>query len=165
MRIPSGRCCARLAVSCAISLALAGCGGGNKLFTTRDGLVESGTLELDSIPAASGDGAYVMGPGDILDIIFPFNTEFDQTQVPVRPDGRITVPLIGDVIAAGLTPAMLDSTITSRIQDLLIEPKVAVVLKEFANQVVYVLGEVEAPGGYKYDKGMTLLAALALQSF
>ncbi|RJR31748.1 MAG: hypothetical protein C4574_00810 [Candidatus Latescibacterota bacterium] len=159
----SGRHGAELAaVVCAAALALSGCGGGNRLISNRDGLIESGTLELDSIPRAPEDDEYVIGHGDMLDILFPFNREFNQNEIPVRPDGRITIPLVGDVAAAGMTPSTLDSVITARYANYLVDPNVDVIVKQFARQVIYVLGEVATPGGFPYERGMTLLSALAL---
>ncbi len=151
-----------LGVACAVSLSIAGCGGGNKLIASRNGLVESGTLELDSIPVSPAEGEYVIGQGDRVDIRFPFNSELDEIGVPVRPDGRITLSLIGDVVAAGMTPSALDSVITSRYAEFVVDPNVAVIVKDFAAQVVYVLGEVGTAGGFPYERGMTLLGALAL---
>lgn len=150
------------AAVCAAAFALSGCGGGNKLITSRDGLVESGTLELDSIPVAPEGDEYVIGHGDRLDIVFPFNEQFNQTDVAVRPDGRITIPIVGEVRAAGMTPSQLDSFITEKSSKLIRDPEVSVVVKQFARQVIYVLGEVPSPGGFPYERGMTLLAALAL---
>jgi polysaccharide export outer membrane protein len=154
---------ARLAcAACAAALVLCGCGGGNRLFTNREGLVESGTLELDSIPLAPEEDEYVIGHGDELEIVFTFNREFNRNEISVRPDGRITIPLVGDITAAGMTPSMLDSVITSRYAEFLRDPDVSVIVRRFARQVVYVLGEVLTPGGYPYERGMTLLSALAL---
>ena len=159
----SGRYGAGIAVVvCAAALALCGCGGGNRLISNRDGLIESGTLELDSIPRAPEGGEYVIGHGDMLDIVFPFNREFNQNEIPVRPDGRITIPLVGDVAAAGMSPSALDSVITARYANYLVDPSVDVIVKQFARQVIYVLGEVATPGGFPYERGMTLLSALAL---
>lgn len=156
----SGRYAATIAAAIAI-LALCGCGGGNRLISNRDGLVASGELVLDSIPVPEGGDEYVIGPGDVLDVVLPFNRDLSVANLTVRPDGRISLPYSGEIVAAGLTPAALDSVITKSYSSFLIDPRLTVIVQKLATQLVYVLGEVQAPGGYAYVHGMTLMGALA----
>lgn len=157
----SGRSGAVIAAAMAIAALLAGCGGGNRLISNEDGLVASGELVLDSIPVPEGSDEYVIGPGDILDIVFPFNKDFTVTSIRVRPDGRISLPYSGEMVAAGLTPARLDEVITKSYATVLVDPQLTVIVQQYVAQLVYVLGEVETPGGFPYVPGMTLMAALA----
>lgn len=155
-------CAAIACLALAICCSNLGCAGGNKLITNRDGLVESGKLVLDSIPSAPANQEYIIGPADVLDIIFPYNRDLSVQDMAVRPDGRITLPHVGEIVAAGKSASMLDSLLTERYSSILIDPQLAVVVKQFVRQMVYILGEVKDPGGYPYENRMTLLGALAL---
>lgn len=103
---------------------------------------------------------YRLGFGDMLDIKFLNVPEYNET-VTVRPDGRISLQGIGDVDALGLTPAELDSALTAQYGDILVNPNVTVIVKNFGGQKCYVAGEVDRPGSLDVAKGMTLLRAIA----
>jgi polysaccharide export outer membrane protein len=113
--------------------------------------------------AASGtQPEYRLGYGDVIEVKFFYDPEFDQT-VTVRPDGRISLPRLGDVTVAGMTPARLDELITDRYAEIIRDPDVTVVVQEIGAEVVYVLGEVNQPGGYPLNPyGTTVLGAIAL---
>lgn len=102
---------------------------------------------------------YRLGRGDLLEIKFYKNERFTREQA-VRPDGRITLERIGDIVAAGLTPTQLDSAITKAYTSFVIDPEVTVFVKEFSSQKVFVVGEVQEPGIYPLDGEMTYLQAL-----
>lgn len=95
-------------------------------------------------PAAMPD-EYVLGYGDVLDVRLHYNAELNQV-VPIRPDGRISLELIGEVSAAGLTPRALDGELTRLYGATLRQPALTVIVKEIAPRRVYVGGEVNAPG-------------------
>jgi len=143
-------------------LILSGCGGGNALITQKEGQVIRGELVIDSIPQAPVEDEYRIGQGDQLDVVFLFNKEFNQRGIVVRPDGRISLPYLGELRVAGMTVSRLDSILTEKYSEILRNPDISVIIKEFQPQVIYVLGEVKLPGGYPYEKGMTLLNALSL---
>jgi polysaccharide export outer membrane protein len=105
---------------------------------------------------------YVIGIGDVLDVVFVYHSNLNTERVPVRRDGRISLPYVGDTMAAGLTPMALDSVLTARYAEILRDPSLSVILKKEATRVVYVLGQVWKPGGYDYADQITLLQALAL---
>jgi len=150
-----------LAAICAAIFVLSGCGGGNRLIVNDGGKAESGVLVLDSIPQPVRSDEYVIGYGDRLDIVFMFNKDLDQLDVKVRPDGRISLPYVGEVRASGMSPSALDSLLSARFAEIVRDPDITVILREFAPQVVYVLGEVENGGGYPYTRDLTLLGLLA----
>jgi len=103
---------------------------------------------------------YRFGFGDSIEIKFFNNVEYNET-VTVRPDGRISLQRIGDIFVVNMTPAELDEIITNKYSEILIDPDVTVIVRDFGGQDVYVMGEVENPGVYKVTKGMTLVRAIA----
>ena len=111
------------------------------------------------IPATT-DPAYVIGPEDVLDI--NVWKEPDMTRVvPVRPDGKISLPLINDVQAAGSTPQQLAATVTEKLRKYLTEPQVTVIVTQINSQRVFVVGEVLRAGAFPLVPGTTVLQALA----
>ena len=105
---------------------------------------------------------YRFGYGDIIEVKFFYNPTFDETST-IRPDGRITLPRMGDVLVVGMTPAQLDELITEKYSEIIREPDITVILREIGEQVVYVLGEVNQPGGYPLNPyGTTILGAVSL---
>jgi len=103
---------------------------------------------------------YRLGFGDVLDLKFLGSSEYNET-VTVRPDGKISLQGIGEVDVLGLTPSELDTVLTQEYAKILVNPNVAVIVKNFGGQRVFVAGEVEKPGAYDITKGMTLLRAIA----
>lgn len=153
-----------LAAAGLLVFLLMGCGGGGAhfLFSNRNGEVERGKLVLDSIPSRPDSSEYLIGHGDALDILFLYNSDLNQRELKVRPDGKISVPYVGEVLVAGRPVSLLDSVITARYSEIIVNPDVTVVVTEFRPSVVYALGEFQKPGGYDYHDGMTLMGALAL---
>jgi polysaccharide biosynthesis/export protein len=113
-----------------------------------------------SVAPATTDPAYMIGPEDVLDINVWKEPEMTRT-VPVRPDGKISLPLINDVQAAGLTPLQLASTVTDRLRKFLTDPQVTVIVATINSQRVYVVGEVLRAGAFPLIPGMTVLQVLA----
>jgi polysaccharide export outer membrane protein len=105
--------------------------------------------------------AYAIGLGDVLEISVWKNPDLSVT-VPVRPDGRISVPLLGDVQAAGMTPLALKATLTDGYKEYVTAPGVSVVVKEIHSRKIYVTGEVAHPGTYDLEPRGKLMQALAL---
>ena len=143
-------------------IIVSGCGGGSAIIAQKDGEVIRGELVLDSIPKAYREDEYRISQGDKLDVVFLFNKEFNQKEVVVRPDGRISLPYVGDLKVAGITVSSLDSILTEKYSEILKNPDISIIIRKFQPQVIYVLGEVKAPGGFPYEKGMTLLSAISL---
>jgi polysaccharide biosynthesis/export protein len=111
-------------------------------------------------PPATTDPNYIIGAQDVLDISVWKEPEITRT-VPVRPDGKISLPLLNDVQAAGLTPAQLNAEITSSLRKFVTDPEVTVIVEQINSQRVYILGEVTRPGAYPLLPGMTVLQALS----
>lgn len=102
---------------------------------------------------------YRIGPLDTLEI-FVWDTKNSSTTVPVRPDGRISFPLVGDVEAMGRTPGELARTIEAALEPFVIAPLVTVVVSTFGDtvgQTIRVVGEVQRPAAIPYRAGMTVL--------
>jgi len=106
---------------------------------------------------------YIIGPEDVLDITVWKNADLSKT-VQVRPDGRISLPLIGDVAAVGRTSDQLTQEISNRLKAYMENPTVSIVVKEVNSYTIYVLGEVAKPGRYPLKSKTTLLQAITLAS-
>jgi len=113
-----------------------------------------------SSKSAPADANYVIGPQDMLDISVWKEEQLTKT-VPVRPDGKISMPLLNDVQAAGLTPTQLANQITESLKKFVTDPQVTVIVREINSQRVYLLGEVTRAGAYPLLPNMTVLQALS----
>jgi polysaccharide export outer membrane protein len=109
--------------------------------------------------AATTDASYKIGPQDVLRVDVWKETEISRS-VPVRPDGKISLPLLNDVQAAGLTAMELANTITEGLKKFINNPQVTVTVTEINSRRVYVTGEVTRPGAYPLLPNMTALQAL-----
>jgi polysaccharide export outer membrane protein len=110
--------------------------------------------------SATADPAYRIGPEDVLNVSVWKEPTISNT-VPVRPDGKISLPLINDVQAAGLTPGDLAGTITDKLKKFITDPQVTVIVTAVNSQRVYVLGEVARPGAFPMIPGMSVLQVLS----
>jgi polysaccharide biosynthesis/export protein len=109
-----------------------------------------------------GADSYIIGHGDILEIVTWKEPDFSREEVIVRMDGKISFPLLNDVMAAGKTPMGLTKEIQSGLKDYVAEPHVTVHVRSAASKRFYILGEVLNPGEYPLTKHLTVLQALAL---
>lgn len=105
-------------------------------------------------------GIYEFGAGDVLNIYVYEEQEISQT-VTVRSDGRISLPLVGDVLAAGQTPEGLAGKIADKLEQFIDAPNVTVILAESRPKVYYILGQVEAPGEYDISRQVTVIQAIS----
>jgi len=109
--------------------------------------------------AETANYSYQIGPGDTLQISVWRHPELS-AKVPVRPDGRITAPLIEDLLAIGRTPTDLGREIEGRLKKYVREPNVTVLVTDFvgnASEQVRVIGQAAKPAALPYRQGMTLL--------
>ena len=106
---------------------------------------------------------YFLGPEDVLEITVWKNADLSK-QVTVRPDGRISLPLIGDITAVGKTAAQLSGDISAKLKEYKENPSVSILVKEVNSYVIYVLGEVLKPGKYPLKSKTTLLQAITIAS-
>jgi polysaccharide export outer membrane protein len=103
---------------------------------------------------------YRIGPEDILDVQVWKNAELSRT-VPVRPDGKISLPLVNDIQASGLTPSELREQITERLGEYVPQAEVAVIVREIHSVKVAVTGAVKMPGRYEVKSPATVLELIA----
>jgi polysaccharide export outer membrane protein len=112
-------------------------------------------------PGASTSPTYVIGPSDILSVIFWRDKDMS-ADVLVRPDGNITLPLLNDIQAAGLTPVQLRERILAEAHRYLEDPSPTVVVKEIHSREVFITGQVEKPGPYPLAAHTTVLQLIAM---
>jgi polysaccharide biosynthesis/export protein len=113
-----------------------------------------------SVPDSTSE--YRIGPGDALSIFVWQNKELS-TEVPVRPDGKISLPLINDLVAAGKTPTQLSTDIQDQLKKYVNNPLVTVIVHSFVgpySQQVRVVGEAQKPKSLNYRDRMTVLDAI-----
>ncbi len=143
-----------LAAGATASLALGGCASGGN----APQLASATFVAMQEGPGEE----YVIGPLDKLTIHVWRNDELG-AEVQVRPDGRITTPLVADMPAVGKTPTMLAEDIRLQLSQYIADPLVTVIINEFAgtfSQQVRVVGATEAPASLPYRANMTLLDAM-----
>jgi len=105
---------------------------------------------------AANDPDYKIGPQDVLTINVWKEPDVSR-EVPVRPDGKISLPLLNDVEAAGLTPMQLANSLTESLKKFISGPQVTVIVKEINSRRVYVIGEVVRAGTFPLLPKMTVL--------
>jgi polysaccharide export outer membrane protein len=110
--------------------------------------------------AAPKEGVYIIGPADRLRIDVWQNDKLQLPEVPVRPDGKITVPLLDDVQAAGLTTDELKTVLTEKLSEYIQSPTVTVVVLAPLSKRAYVLGEVRSAGPISLGAEMSVLDAI-----
>ena len=115
--------------------------------------------ETKPVPATNDPG-YLIGAEDMLSISVWKEPEITRT-VPVRPDGKISLPLINDIQAVGLTPLQLTTRITEELKKYLTEPQVTVIVTAINTRRIYIMGEVARPGTFQLLPDMTILQALS----
>ena len=118
----------------------------------------------DEVQASKVAPDYVIGADDTLHISVWKEPDLTET-LPVRPDGKISMPLLNDITAAGLTPLQLRDTITERLKKYIADPRVTVVVTGMNSRRVFVTGEVTHTGPMTLLPHMTMLQALAQAGF
>jgi lipopolysaccharide/colanic/teichoic acid biosynthesis glycosyltransferase len=119
------------------------------------------SVKADAKVDALLDYEYVIGPADVLEVAVWQNALLSRT-VPVRPDGKISLPVINDVQAAGLTPVQLQSILIKALANYIQTPEVSVIVREVHSFNVSVIGHVKTPGRYELTSRVTVLEALAM---
>jgi polysaccharide export outer membrane protein len=115
-----------------------------------------------NIPNAKGAGDdYIIGPSDVLAINVWKDPELTRT-VTVRPDGKISLPLIGELEVGGLTALSVQRLIVQRLTEYISKPQVAVIVQEVKSQTYIIVGKVVRPGEYELGKPTTVLEAIAV---
>ncbi|MEN8258470.1 MAG: polysaccharide biosynthesis/export family protein [Thermodesulfobacteriota bacterium] len=103
---------------------------------------------------------YLVGIGDVLEISVWHEPDIS-TDVFVRLDGRISLPLVGDVLAEGLSPEALAQTISQKISEFISDPSVTVTLKASRSRMYYALGQIAKPGEYSLSTPVSIIQAIA----
>lgn len=113
-----------------------------------------------SSPAASVQLPYTIGSGDVLGISVWKEKDLSST-VTVRPDGNISLPLIGEVTVTQLTPIQVEDVLKQRLESLVVQPRITVTVVEIHSRMVYITGEIARPGAYPLNAPLTVLQLIA----
>ena len=113
-----------------------------------------------AVPQVSGP-EYVIGNDDVLNVSVWKEPDISRT-VPVRPDGKITLPLIGDIQASGLTTGKLQENLTNGLRSYVSNPAVTVIVQEVKSKNFNIVGEISKPGSYPLSEPLTILDAIAI---
>jgi polysaccharide biosynthesis/export protein len=155
-----------IAFCCSIAF-LSGCSSSAENETAEAGNAHAAAMSPEQcaangqiVQAAQTDDRYIIQRGDSVSVTSYLNTEFNQ-DTTVRPDGQVSLMLIGSVPAAGLTPQQLADELNKDYSSELRNPDISVSLKNMPSREVFVEGEVQKPGGFMLDPGMTVLQAVA----
>jgi polysaccharide export outer membrane protein len=114
-----------------------------------------------SLPSVEPPGDYVIGPEDVLGIVFWRDRDLS-ADVIVRPDGRISLPLLNDVDVAGLTPEQVRTKVVEQAKRYVDEPTATVVVRQINSRKVFITGNVERPGTFPLLRSTTVLQLIAL---
>ncbi|HMF95454.1 MAG TPA: polysaccharide biosynthesis/export family protein [Vicinamibacterales bacterium] len=104
---------------------------------------------------------YVIGVDDVLSILFWRDKDLSAPETTVRPDGKVTLPLLNDVQAAGLTPEQLRDAVVTAARRYVEDPQPTVIVKEIKSRKVFITGQVEKPGPYPLNGSVTVLQLIA----
>jgi polysaccharide export outer membrane protein len=117
-------------------------------------------VSLQSRPAVPVGADYRIGPGDVLRISVWEEPQFTTSAV-VRPDGKISIPLISALPVAGMTPEAAQALLAEQLQKLVKHPRVTVIVEEIHSRIVYVTGEIQHPGAYPLIGSMNVVQLIA----
>jgi polysaccharide export outer membrane protein len=120
------------------------------------------TVATDPNAAQAHDNSFVIGNDDVLAINVWKEPDVSRPAVPVRSDGKISLPLVGEVQAAGLTPLKLEQAIAAKLQNFISQPEVTVIVQQINSQKYNVLGQVNHPGTFVITNSLTVLDAIAI---
>jgi polysaccharide export outer membrane protein len=166
-RFSQARAALVLSMVAALPMAVTGCGSGVKGADRSEGWYDANSVQQFSADTANSlsltlEPEYVIGVNDVLEVVFLYHSNLTTRDLIVRRDGRISMPFVGDQMAAGITPMVLDSLLTTRFSEVLREPNLSVIVSQPAPQKVYVLGEVNAPGRFEFADELSMLQAVAM---
>jgi polysaccharide biosynthesis/export protein len=123
---------------------------------------DTGSLRSATVPPASvvSSVGYVLGPSDVVHVAVWKEPDLSQTAV-VRPDGKISLPLVGEIILAGSTVPEAQTIVADRLRSLLTSPQVTITVTEIHSRQVYITGEIGRPGAYPLAASMNVLQLIA----
>jgi polysaccharide biosynthesis/export protein len=157
-RLSLGLSCILLAGYAGAQIPAANQSGAQTLVSTAKPSLEQPMMEAPNKPH---DDSFVIGNDDVLAINVWKEPDLSRS-IPVRSDGRISLPLLGDLQAAGLTPLKLEQDIADKLQPYIAQPEVAVMVQQINSQKFNILGKVAKPGTYPLTNSATVLDAIAL---
>jgi len=128
---------------------------------TKDSSQPLTAVATESHSPSAPDRDYVIGSDDILAVNVWQEHELSLV-IPVRPDGKISLPLVGELYVAGLTAWQLQDTISRQLKEYLEHPQVTVIVQETKSQRFNVVGEVQKPGAFEFGHPLTIIDAIAL---
>lgn len=144
---------AHVAFSACLAVVVALIIGSMTQLKSQDKVVASDTKQADA--------NYLIGPSDILTISVWKDAELSRT-LPVRPDGKISLPLIGELPVSGLTTKAVQDIITQKLRVYISDPQVTVIIQEVKSRTYSILGKVAKPGSYPLGKPTRVLEAIAI---
>ena len=124
-------------------------------------VLAAGEVSTPPAKATTDDPNYSIAPEDVLTIDVWKEPEISRT-VPVRRDGKISLPLLNDLQAAGLTPTQLGAEIVEKLKATIVHPQVTVIVAQMSSLRVYILGQVTRAGAYPLVPDMTVMQALSI---
>jgi polysaccharide export outer membrane protein len=127
----------------------------------KGGAASAKAVSTEASAAKPHDDSFVIGNDDVLAINVWKEPDISRS-IPVRSDGKISLPLVGEVQAAGLTPLKLETDIAVRLKNFISEPEVTVMVQQVNSQKFNILGQVARPGSYVIANSPTVLDAIAL---
>jgi len=156
IRSLGNRCAVLLCVSVSLSASIWGQAvtSGSASKTSNQGVVPENTATKPH------DDSFVIGNDDVLAINVWKEAEISRS-IPVRSDGKISLPLAGEVQAAGRTPLKLEQDIADRLKNYISEPEVTVIVQQINSQKFNIMGQVAKPGAYPLASAITVLDAIA----
>ena len=120
---------------------------GQNIASAKAGTDSRDTKSVELKIASAGGPSYRIGVGDVLHVSVWEEPQFTEAAV-VRPDGKISIPLVSEVVVAGLTPESAETMLTARLEKFVHKPRVTVIVQEIHSRMVYITGEVQRPGAY-----------------
>ena len=127
----------------------------------KDAPTTANAAPQDTVPQAVSSDTYILGAGDVLQLSVWKEPGLSNASVPVRPDGQVSLPLVGDVPAAGSTPMALANEITARLKKYMNDPQVTVTVSGVRSKEIFLIGEIQKTGPIVLTPGMTPLQAIA----
>ena len=125
-------------------------------------ILGSGVASAQAPPPVENPAAsYIIGPDDVLSVLFWRDKDMS-VDVVVRPDGKISLPLVNDIQAGGLTPGQLRDNVNTIARRFLEEPSVTVVVKQINSRKLFITGQVEKPGPYPMSGTTTVLQLISM---
>jgi len=145
-------------IRCLLFLIIA-CGIG--FFKQSMAADKTGASSTETKKEIVSDPSYIIGPMDVLEIQVWKEPDFSR-QVLVRPDGKITLPLVGDILASGMNTMGLKALLSEKLEGFVSKPEVTVIVLESRSKNFYIIGKITRPGTYLLNPDMTVLQAISV---